>query len=153
MIPLCTWIFGFICCHGCSDLWPLLSLPITSCDVGHRGKNSACVLFVVNHCGWEHQWYAHIVQCKYRSSSITAVSGLAMNLRTLRLLISIFYSLTDIIRGRATLQLGVSASCCCHAVIPSAVEDNKDSPSGLRGQHSGRGREGDEGKGRKSKRY
>lgn len=97
-------------------------------------------------CGWEHQWN---VQCKYRSSSITAVSGRVMNLCTLRLLISIFfYSVqTDIIRGQASLQLGVCGSCCCHAVISSAVEDNKDSPSGRRGQRSERGQRG------KSRRY
>lgn len=44
---------------------------------------------------------------------------------------------TDIIRGQATLQLVVSGSFCCHAVISSAVEDNRDSSSEYRGQHLG----------------
>lgn len=97
---------------------------------------------------------AHIIQCKYRRCSIKAVSGLVTHLCTLRLLISIFYLVkTDVIRGQATLQLGVSGSCCCHAVILSAAEDNKDSPSGHRGQHSGWGQGVTEGKGRKCKRY
>lgn len=78
----------------------------------------------------------HIIQCKYWRIWIAAVSGRVMNLSELRLLISIFYSgKTYIIRGQATLQLGVCASCSCHAVSPSVVEDNKDSLSGQRGQH------------------
>lgn len=40
-------------------------------------------------------------------------------------------------RGQATLQLVVSGSFCCHAVISSVEEDNDDYPSEYRGQHLG----------------
>lgn len=156
MIPLWTcdyFVTSSVMAAVTSDLF-LLTNDFLWCYPSRKRSACSCILLFVNHYGWGNQWKCtHVVQCKYRSSSITAVS-LVMNLCTLRLLISIFYSVkTEIIRGQATLQLGVSGSCCCHAVIPSVVEDNKDSPNGHRGQHLEKGQEGTEGKGQKSKRY
>lgn len=117
------WIFSYIGCRGCCDLWPLLSSLMTPWD-GHGGKS---FLLIGSDCGRD------IAQCERRGGQVAAHLHLLPHEE-------------DIIRGQASLQLAASEGCCCHAVISSASEDNENSPGGRGGQCSGEGRAETEGK-------